>query len=248
MEITSLDWKEQAIYWKEQAAHYKHLIAEVREENQRLRELRSPQRNELTAALAKAQGSFKKASKSGHNNAYEKGKSKGKYATLEDMIEATREALTENGLTVNMLIVNRNDRLYARVELSHSSGQYTTSESPINPAKKENSYRNESQEEGSCRSYKYRYGYKEITGVSVSDDPEDDDGEGEMNRDTKQTPESEYLNKEEIQILENALKGHYDIKQQILSLYKINNLGQIPYKSLNYVGTKINELIAQKKQ
>lgn len=240
---------------REQLAHAKMLIAELKEEmielkreNRYYRELGSLEKDQLYAALAKAQKVYKKSSKSGNNDNFANSKSRGKFATLEDMMEATREALTDNGLQVHMIIATRNDRTYARVILTHSSGQFTTSECPINPTDHKGAPSNTSQADGSCRSYKYRYAYKEITGVAVSDDPEDDDGEAEMNRDTKQILDSEYLNKEEIQILENALKGHYDIKQQILSLYKINNLGQIPYKSLNYVGTKINELIAQKKQ
>lgn len=235
MEVTSLELREQVLYWKEQASHYKQQYIEVKEENRYYRELESLETDKLATALAKAQSEFKIAGKSRDNPFF-----KSTYADYEDLVAATREALTKHGLSIQTRIITRNDRQYARVIMRHASGQFTTSESLLNPVK------NDPQSEGSCRSYKHRYGYREITGVVVSEDTDDDDGEAAVSRGaSQQAPLANnplFVTKEQVEMIEQELKGDNDLKYDMLEKLKIDTLFKLPKTSFTGVLNRIREI------
>ncbi len=124
--------------------------------------------NELFSALAKSQSQMHAALKSSDNPFF-----KSKYADFGGIVEASRPALTSNGLAVVQRIVVLPDGTEALHSiLGHSSGQYIDSTMRIKPTK------NDVQSLGSYITYLKRYAYAALVGVIT----EDDDGEKSMPR------------------------------------------------------------------
>ena len=125
--------------------------------------------NELLTALSKAQGKMTAASKDSSNPFY-----KSKYADLNSIWSACREALSENGLSVvQTMHKEESGQLYMKTTLGHSSGQWMASMLPIVPAK--DGSKNELQALGSTLTYLRRYMLAAIVGVAP-DEESDDDG------------------------------------------------------------------------
>lgn len=132
----------------------------------------------LAEALAKAQGEMKAAFKNRENPFF-----KSKFADLESVWDACREPLSKNGLSVSQPTrIDANGKLILSTMLLHSSGEWISSELPINPVK------NDPQGIGSAISYMKRFGLSAVVGVATSDvektdeTHEDDDGESAVGR------------------------------------------------------------------
>lgn len=123
--------------------------------------------NELITALSKAQGEMSAAAKDCNNPFY-----KSKYADLNSVWNACRDALSKNGLAV-VQSMHKDERgePFLRTTLGHSSGQWMSSWLPITPAK--DGSKNELQALGSTLTYLRRYSLAAIVGVAPD---EDDDG------------------------------------------------------------------------
>lgn len=119
--------------------------------------------NDLFAALIKAQAEIKPAEKNSINEYY-----KNKYARLETVVEACREALNKHGLAVTQLTDTTEEGMILITQLCHSSGQWLRGYYPIKPIKAD------PQSYGSAISYAKRYALAAIVGVVAAD--EDDDG------------------------------------------------------------------------
>lgn len=119
---------------------------------------------DLFAALAKAQGEMQHASKGVLNDFTKK-----KYADLTAVIDASRECLAKNGLSINHFTDISDDGSVTLIcQMSHSSGQWMRGWYPIRPVK------GDPQGYGSALTYARRYTYSAMVGVVVID--EDDDG------------------------------------------------------------------------
>ncbi len=124
---------------------------------------RSENINELATALARAQGKIKGAIKDSANPFF-----KSKYADLASVVEAIRQAFSENGLSY-VQTVEPCEKEEVRVEtlILHGSGQWLSGgvlALPVNKA--------DAQGYGSALTYARRYGLSAAAGVA----PEDDDG------------------------------------------------------------------------
>ncbi len=117
--------------------------------------------NELATALAKAQGAFSNPEKDRRNPHFGSC-----YATLGAVIEATRKALAENGLSLTQTVGGRPPSLRSR--LLHSSGQWLASEVPLFTAGKG------SQVFGSELTYMRRYAVCALLNIAPAEG--DDDG------------------------------------------------------------------------
>lgn len=128
----------------------------------------SAQLDELFAAMAKAQPKFRSAAKSGKNPHF--GSS---YAELDDVIEAAKEPLGENGLCVLQPPTDLVGRIAVTTFLGHASGQYveSTLSFPIASAN--------IQTIGSVITYIRRYCWASILGIAPGND---DDGEAAVGR------------------------------------------------------------------
>ena len=122
--------------------------------------------SQICAALAKAQGSFKPILK---NRTVEvslkdgKGKYKFTYATLDSVLDATRAALSDNGICHTAMIRDG----FITVKLYHSSGEWFGASVPVPPVSAG------WQAFGSAITYARRYLLTPLLGVASE---EDDDG------------------------------------------------------------------------
>ncbi len=140
---------------------------------------KSEQINELAKALCAAQQEMRHAIKDAKNPFF-----KSDYATLAAISDACLPALNKNGIAVTQTTTH-SDNLHTALHttLMHVSGQWISSEYPVNPGKPD------PQSLGSALSYARRYSLAGIAGVVVGDD----DGEAAMNRDAAEKPKSEKL-------------------------------------------------------
>lgn len=126
---------------------------------------KSEQINELATALSKAQAMIKGAVEDSTNPHF-----RSKYASLQAHIDASREALSKNGLSVMQLLTDMNcenmDLITLETVLMHSSGQWVSSTFSVPVSKKD------AQGFGSAITYARRYAYAAALGIA----PIDDDG------------------------------------------------------------------------
>lgn len=127
---------------------------------------KSEQINELASALSKAQGMIKGAIEDSTNPHF-----KSKYASLQSYVDAAREPLAKNGLSITQLLTDNAcesiNMLTIETVLMHSSGQWISSVFSVPVSK------NDAQGFGSACTYARRYSYAAIIGIA----PMDDDGQ-----------------------------------------------------------------------
>ncbi len=185
---------------------------------------RSMDIKELAVALTKAQSVMEVANLNRTNPFF-----KSRYADLMAIVQASRPALTANGLCVIQNIVHLDDdssTLYTI--LLHVSGQYIESKMRIAPTK------NDIQTISSYTTYIKRMAYASLIGVVTGD--EDDDGEmaaAETRNTFHKMPvlspstkeeSPELISKDQCDVLENELDGHPDIYERVIKALKIDGL------------------------
>lgn len=205
---------------------------------------RSEQLNEIFSALAKAQSEMSVAGHTASNPHF-----KSKFADLTELVKASRPALTKNGLSViHQILPDAAGDHYMHTLIGHSSGQYLETRIRLSPDKAD------IQSLGKYITYLKRYTYAAIVGVVTSD--EDDDGESLMQA-SRNTPQqgvivravpvvSEFISKEQLDILDWELKHHPGIVASIMERYKITSLKNIPKEEFQKVVAGIKQIIAAK--
>jgi hypothetical protein len=123
--------------------------------------------NELATALAKAQAEITDAVKDASNPHF-----RNDYASLASVLEAVRAPLSKNGLGILQATKITSDGMILVSRLTHSSGQWVESETPLMMTKQD------MQGLGSAITYARRYAVACMCGVSQVDD----DGEGSAGR------------------------------------------------------------------
>lgn len=214
---------------------------------------KSEQLNELFSALAKAQAEMDTAAKSSVNPFF-----KSKYASFTEVVDASRPALTKNGLAVIQTIEFEDQYSFLVSILGHSSGQYISSRIRIEPEK------GGVQELGKYITYLKRYAYAALVGVCVGE--EDDDGESNrinqryqqpkamesrtVRQEPLQVPQSTQpivkITKEQLQLLEDELLDHPDIKEDVLNKLNIEDLADFPQHLFISSIKRIRAMIATK--
>ena len=191
---------------------------------------RSEQINELLSALAKAQAEMVPAGKNSDNPFF-----KSKYADFNEIVKASRPALTNNGLSVMQIIRDKGECQVMETVLGHSSGQFVVSEVKIAPAK------SDVQSLGSYLTYLKRYSYAAIVGVVIGD--EDDDGEAAVqeSREYKayHSTSIKTLSADQVGILNDEIGEREDIRDIILNAYKVKTLNHIPATAFEGILKKI---------
>lgn len=164
-----------------------------------------PAFNEIAAALAKAQGKMTNPPK---NRTGQCRGGKYRYSDLAEVIDHTRAALADNGLSVAQLTVYGEGRNTLVTRLLHSSGQYleSTYPLPMNAA---------AQEMGSAITYARRYSLCAILGIAAD---EDDDG---ANAGQTEEGHEKAVRDELVERMGRASLGNH----AILTYTKANNLG-----------------------
>lgn len=143
--------------------------------------MKSENINELAVALSKAQAEMGPAHKGQKNPFF-----KSNYADLNDIWQAAREPLTNNGLSIVQTMNMQDGVLMLTATLLHQSGQWIQSTAPIITEK------TGPQALGSCITYIRRYTLAALIGI-VTDI--DDDGNKGSNLEKPKTPEQKTQNK-----------------------------------------------------
>ncbi len=167
--------------------------------------MRSSSIKEITGALAKAKLAFKaikKTEKVGYDTT--KGRKQYDYAPLNEVIEATRQALSDNGLTITQTTYLLNGETVLETLLSHVSGEWMVSELLVGKQGLD------PQSEGAALTYKRRYGMSAILCVSSEDD---DDGEAAMPKE-RAKPKGEPVKATETEII-NPEASHWCKEHQV---------------------------------
>ncbi len=131
--------------------------------------------NELVAALSKAQGAMQPAKFNKINPHF-----KNRYADFTSCMDACREPLSNNGLSIMQYCEMINEKPMLVTMLAHISGQWIKSNFPLLPKTMD------SQGIGSAMTYGKRYCLSAMLGI-VSDD-EDDDAEAASGRGKETKP------------------------------------------------------------
>lgn len=124
--------------------------------------------NEIFAALAKAQGDIRNATKDSANPHF-----KSRYADLASVSDACRGPLSKNGIAVVQVPHNDGHNIAVTTILGHASGQWISGKLAVAPAKWD------AQGVGSVTTYLRRYALAAMAGVAPGDD---DDGEAAVGR------------------------------------------------------------------
>lgn len=130
--------------------------------------MESDSTKELAAALSKAQGEVRMAFADkigGHH--------KNPYASLKETLKAAYPALSKNGLSIEVKLIQDNGQQFFRAILRHSSGEWTASEM-LNTFNPKNNH-----EMGSNFTYARRQLISALVGLASTDE-EDDDAEATM--------------------------------------------------------------------
>ena len=135
---------------------------------------------ELYTALSKAQGEFAEIKKSEIGQI---GNQKFRYADLDQLIKATRPALTKHNLSVIQLLETEGGENFVTTTLAHSSGQSVSSKLLV-----ERSQCVRVQDYGKTSSYLRRYGYSAILCLAADADLDSPD-EGEQGFSSRNEPQ-----------------------------------------------------------
>ncbi len=138
----------------------------------------------LATALAKAQGAFRAIVKNREVEIYSERKNtkyRFKYADLEELIDATREHLAVNGLSIVQLIAGTQ----LRTVLLHESGEELVSEMPLGAAGGD-----DIKTFGAKISYLRRYAYQSLLCLAADDDLDEDGNEAGQVTTSKAPPKA----------------------------------------------------------
>ena len=183
------------------------------------------EQNNIYAALARAQSTFKEAQKNGYNPHF-----KSYFSTFEDLVVASRESLTREGLSICQYLdyCFDNDVTYYVTQLQHSSGEIIKGKSRIllkDPT--------DIQKLGSAISYLKRYAYSSMCGIATTDD--DDDGN------TISMPTNELLSDKQLAFVKQLLKGNEERESKICSFYNIKSIDQLLKKHVDEVIRRLSQ-------
>lgn len=218
--------------------------------------MQSQEINELMAALAKAQGEMSAAAKDSSNPYYNS-----KYADLNSVWNACRDALSKHGLAVVQTMQNKDGQMVLETTLGHSSGQWMKSYLPINLSKSEDveldkygkpKKKNELHLLGSALTYLRRYSLAAIVGVAPDEDDDGNSG-GEVYKKSSQQPQQPAaktdknaskpvtkLSSEQVSALEAAIGDNDEYRHELFAYF-----GKQGIKTLNDIpATLFDQLMA----
>lgn len=115
---------------------------------------------EISKAFVSAQSEMGSASKSATNPHF-----KSKYATLEEVIDAVRKPLNNNGLYFVQAIGREDGALVVVTKIIHTSGEWLSASVPVVTSRP-----NDPQAMGSGITYAKRYGLQSLCGIPSEDD------------------------------------------------------------------------------
>ena len=179
--------------------------------------LESQEKDQLYTALAQAQVEFPTIRV--NRKAF-----KNEYADLYAILKPIYPILSKYGLSIRPWGGRVEGEQWIGARLMHKSGQYETNifKFESDPVKNPNDQL--SHKKQGALTYFNRNHMKDMLGVLISDDPEDDDGQSESTH----TFNIEYITKDQLLDIEATLKGYPAIAQSLLKGYDIAELAHLP--------------------
>ncbi len=174
--------------------------------------------NEISAALAKAQGIINNPGKGKENPHF-----KSQYADLSGGINAIREGLSSNGVAYIQATRVEGDVLMLDTRLTHSSGQWIECEYPVCkfPA--------QPQIMGSSMTYARRYSLFSLVGIAG----EDDDGNAASKAEVH-APAPALITPEQVEELDDLLvELGEEVDRGFKKFFKIEFIGRLPAAEFN---------------
>ena len=193
---------------------------------------------DIACALAAAQGEFKVARMSKINPHFNK-----RYESLEDVIEASRQAMSKNGLSVSFPIYTASDGVTVLAcVIRHISGQsIESSVRTVSPSSEPVSWQ-------SNINFLKRQLFTSLAGIVASG--EDDDGEewADRNRDKKDQQVKPKLNsvvpitREQLEMVYDLLGDDDGLAAEIMDDYNILTLADLPREVFSKSMKRIQEI------
>lgn len=181
--------------------------------------LESSEKDKLYTALSKAQTEFPTIRV--NRKAF-----KNEYADLYAILKPVYPILSKYGLSIRPWAGCLEGEQWIGARLMHESGQYETNiyKLDIDPCKNPNDQ--PSHKKQSALTYFNRNHIKDMLGVLISDDEDDDDGQNHYTQTINHRVE--VISTEQFEELNHVLEGHKDLYEQILKGFGIQSLSQIP--------------------
>jgi hypothetical protein len=174
----------------------------------------SEQTNEISAALAKAQGAINNPSKKATNPHFNS-----QYADLSGGITSIREGMSANGIAFVQATRVEGDVLMLDTRLTHSSGQWLECEYPVCK------FPVQPQIMGSAMTYARRYSLFGLVGIAG----EDDDGNGAKDTKVEGPDTKAYITPEQVEDLDTLLvELDEDATEGFKKYFNIEFLGRLP--------------------
>jgi hypothetical protein len=205
---------------------------------------RSTDINELIASLSKAQGQYPQITFNRKDAYFQEG-----YADFNCIMTAVRPIMSQHGLAVyQQQRIHDGGATMLHTILSHTSGQWIESRARILPLKEGvNVYESELNKQKSLA-------LQSLLGISITNDPADDNGYVAM-QPTRMTSEKgtalnlshenlsrETVTKEQLEELEYELAEYPDLAKMILDQWKLQALADMPKNKYLAAIKKIREI------
>lgn len=183
--------------------------------------LESPEKDELYTALAQAQVEFPTIRV--NRKAF-----KNEYADLYAVLKHVYPVLSKYGLSIRPWAGNIDGVQWIGARLMHKSGQYETNVFLFESDPCKNPNDQPSHKKQGALTYFNRNHMKDMLGVLISDDPEDDDGQGNNFDHKTENNYHEYITRDQLIDIENILQGYKSIAEALLKGYGISDLSHLP--------------------
>lgn len=176
----------------------------------------------IIAALLKAQTQIKVPVKEGVNPMF-----KSKYATLDAVYHACRDALSNNGLVLSHSVEHDASGFFLVTTLYHTSGESLSNRFPMIIEKQTN------QGMASARTYACRYATANL--LAMPSDEDDDGNSAEPKKPVKEYKQSfkngETITEQQASYLHKKLKAYDDAQERMektLRAYNVQTITQLP--------------------
>lgn len=183
--------------------------------------LESQEKDQLYTALSQAQHEFPTV----HVN---RKAFKNEYADLYAILKPIYPILHKHGLSIRPWAGIIDDKQFIGARLMHKSGQYETNVFLFESDPCKNPNDQPSHKKQGALTYFNRNHIKDMLGVLIGEDPDDDDGQGHYVHQESKYTVGEYMSKDQVSDLEYTLKGYPQICEALLKKYNIDRLEFLP--------------------
>ena len=188
--------------------------------------------NEISAALAKAQGALENPTKDKTANVKsDKGSFSYTYATIADGLVAVRKALSDNGIAIIQAPRIEGDVMMLDTRLAHASDQWFECEWPVCKLP------SPPQQIGSAITYARRYSLFSMVGIAG----EDDDGKAAGQSPPPPPKQEPTIDLNQAKEIDALIKTVGATRRHFCEFYKISRVQELPAKLYEHAIAALNE-------